>query len=141
MYEVILIPLGILLLIHTAVLPHPKTRPCGHNCVLQYHLVKLVYKKLRAFAHINVAETGRRTRHREQRVKDNGILAVVVEPALRVFGVVFGRIQHFAVTELTVMQHVLAVPLHLVVPVNHGRFVSRVYGIIVYVLCSIHSRR
>ena len=141
MHEVILIPLGILLLIHAAILPHPKTRPCGHNCVLQYHLVKLVYKKLRAFAHINVAETGRGTRHREQRVEYNGILAVVVEPALCVFGVVFGRIQHFAITELTVMQHVLAVPLHLVVPVNHGRFVSRVYGIIVYVLCRIHSGR
>ena len=65
MYEVILIPLGILLLIHTAVLPHPKTRPCGHDSVLEYHLVKLVYKKLWAFAYVNVAETGRGTRHGE----------------------------------------------------------------------------
>ena len=104
-------------------------------------MVKLVYIQLWAFAHVNVPKTGRRTRHREQRIEYNGILAVVIKPALRVFGVIFGRIQHFAVTELTVMQHILAVPLHLVVPVNHGRFVSRVYGIIVYVLCRIHRGR
>ena len=141
MHEVILVPLRVFFFIYTAVLPHPEARPCGHDSVLEYHLVKLVYIQLWAFAHVNVPKTGRRTRHREQRIEYNGILAVVVEPALRVFGVVFGRIQHFAITELTVMQHVLAVPLHLVVPVNHGRFVSRVYGIIVYVLSRIHRGR
>ena len=104
-------------------------------------MVELVYKELWAFAHVNVPKTGRRTRHREQRIEYNGILAVVIKPALCVFGVVFGRIQYLSIAEFAVVQHVLTIALYLVVPVNHSRLVGRVYGIIVYVLCRIHRGR
>ena len=122
-----------------AIVTHQIARHRAPDRVFQHCLGQLVNIFLRFLTEVHIAISSRTSGHTEQRVKHKGIFAVNIQPGILPFWVILSCIQHYAVAELHIVHHILAVHIHLVVPVYHLTAIAFVHRIIKLVLCLYHT--
>ena len=108
--------------------------------MLEDDLIQFVDAHLRALADVDVAEACRSTLHREEHIEDERVLAVVIEAACCILGIVLGGIEHVAQTELAEMQDLHTVFVSaLVIPIDDLDLLVGVHCVLVLVLSRGHS--
>ena len=124
-------------LVHRAVLPYEVSLSAHLHRMLEHHLRQLVYVRLRVPHNVYIAKSARCALLRKQRIYNERISSVAVEPVLTAL-VILARIQHLIPTEPAIVQNFLPADRFLIVPVNDLSLAAVVSPVVCSVFFDIH---
>ena len=139
MHEVVL-PVSEFLFADCAVLPDEEPLLPRQQRVFEQRLIQPVNIALAVLQHVDISEPRRRTLHREQRIKDERILSMCVEPRLFIFWQVFRGKNQLILHESAVVQHRVTVMQPLIVPIHHYRLAAGLHHVVEHVAAHVQSR-
>ena len=124
-------------LVHRAVLPYEVSLSAHLHRMLEHHLRQLVYVRLRVPHNVYIAKSARCALLRKQRIYNERISSVAVEPVLTAL-VILARIQHLVPAEPAIVQNFLPADRFLIVPVNDLSLAAVVSPVVCSVFFDIH---